>query len=125
MAYGLLADGVMVVHLAFILFVALGGLLALRWPGVVWLHLPAALWGAVIEWMGWVCPLTPLEHRLRLLGSGTSYEGGFLDHYLVPLIYPPGLTRMMQVALGFGVVVLNVAIYVWVWRRRRSTPRPA
>lgn len=115
-----LADGVLVVHLAFIVFVVAGGLLALRRPRVAWIHLPAALWGAVIELAGWVCPLTPLENRLRRAGGEAGYGGGFVEHYLVPLIYPGGLTRAHQVALGIGVVVVNVIVYALVWRRLRA-----
>lgn len=120
MIHRVLADGVLVVHLAFIVFVVAGGLLALRRPRVAWIHLPAALWGAVIEVAGWVCPLTPLENRLRRAGGEAGYGGGFVEHYLVPLIYPEGLTRGHQVALGVGVVVVNLVVYALVWRRLRE-----
>jgi hypothetical protein len=119
MVYRLLADATALVHLGFIFFVVLGGLLALRWPGVRWLHLPAALWGAGIEFVGWPCPLTPLEKRLRILGGEAAYEGGFIAHYLMPLIYPAGLTPRIQVALGLLVVAVNCAVYTAVFRRRR------
>jgi hypothetical protein len=119
MVYRILADVVLVVHLGFVLFVGLGGLLAFRWPRVLWLHFPAAAWGAVIEFAGWPCPLTPLEKRLRELGGEAGYEGGFIDQYLVALIYPGGLTREMQIALGVAVVAVNVLIYGLVWARRR------
>ncbi len=122
MAYRLLADATAILHLAFILFVVLGGLLVLRWPGLRWVHLPAALWGAAIEFTGWACPLTPLEKRLRVLGGEAAYEGGFIAHYLVPLIYPPGLTPRMQVALGVLVLVVNSTVYALVFRRLRRAP---
>jgi Protein of Unknown function (DUF2784) len=116
----LLADAVLVLHLAFILFVVLGGFLVLRWPRLAWLHLPAAAWGAAIEWFGFVCPLTPLENRLRVLGGEQGYSGGFIEHYLTSAIYPAGLTRGMQLALGAVVIAVNVAIYAWLLRRRQK-----
>lgn len=121
--YGTLAALIVVAHFAFILFVMFGGLLALRWSRAPWLHLPAALWGAFVEFTGRVCPLTPLENHFRRLAGSGDYPGDFLDRYLVRLIYPDGLTREMQLALGVGVVLLNVSIYVWVLRpgRRLAT----
>lgn len=119
MLWRLLADGVLALHLAFLLFVVLGGVLVLRWRWVAWAHLPAALWGAWIEFTGGVCPLTPLENRLRRAGGEAGYAGGFIDQYLVPILYPPGLTRAHQVVLGFAVLVLNVGVYTVVLRRRR------
>jgi len=118
--HALLADGVLALHVAFLLFVVFGGLLALRWKRVAWLHVPCALWGAWVELAGWVCPLTPLENDLRRMAGKAGYAGGFLEHYVVPLLYPPGLTRGMQVALGVAALALNVGIYVGVWRRRRG-----
>lgn len=119
--YRLLADLLVVVHLAFVLFVVCGGLLALRWPRVAWLHLPAAAWGAAIELAGWVCPLTPLEVRFRRLGGGAGYEGGFVENYLLPVLYPRGLTREVQIALAVLVVVVNLVVYgVVLWRRRKA-----
>ena len=117
MAYRVLADLVVAFHLAFILFALGGGLLALRRRGWAWLHLPAALWAAAIELLGGVCPLTPLENRLRHLSGAAGYPGGFVEHYLVPIVYPPGLTRELQVALGLAVLVANLAIYARVLRR--------
>lgn len=120
MSYRLLADLVVVVHLAFVVFVVLGGLLVLRRGWVAWLHLPAALWGALIELFGWVCPLTPLEQWLRRRAGEAGYPGGFVEHYLLPILYPGELTREIQVMLGVAVLVLNLAVYGWVLRRRRG-----
>jgi hypothetical protein len=113
-----LIDLVVLLHFSFIVFAIFGGLLALRWPRVLWAHAPAALWAALIEFGGWLCPLTPLENQFRRAAGQAGYGGGFLDHYLVPLIYPPGLTREIQVVLGVVVIVVNVAVYLLVWRRR-------
>ena len=118
MHYRLLADLVLVVHAAFVAFVMLGGLAVLRWPRLAWLHLPVVLWGAGIEFFGGICPLTPLENRWRQLAGDQGYAGGFVDHYIVTLLYPDGLTRSVQVALGLLVLVVNVAIYAYAWRRR-------
>ena len=122
MIYRVLADFVLVFHLAYICFVVFGALLLLRWPKVAWLHIPAAGWGALIEFNGWICPLTPLEDDLRRRGGEEGYSGGFIEHYLLPLIYPGALTREIQLALGTLVVVLNVALYLFVLRRRRRPP---
>jgi hypothetical protein len=118
MIYGILADAVLVLHLAFILFVLLGGLLALRWPGIGRIHLPAALWGAAVECTGWICPLTPLENRFRRASGAPTYTHSFIEHYLVPIIYPADLTREAQIVLGLIVVALNAVIYGVLWRRR-------
>ena len=115
--FRLLADGVVILHLAFVLFVLFGGLLALWWPRIVWLHLPAAAWGAVLEFSGWICPLTPLEQWLRLKAGQPTYSSDFIEHYILPLLYPAGLTREEQIALGAVVLAVNLAIYGWVWRR--------
>jgi len=117
--YGVLADGVVVAHLAFVVFVVVGGFLALRWRGLVWLHLPCALWGAYVELAGEVCPLTPLENRLRRMAGEGGYGGGFIERYLMPVLYPGELTREIQMALGVGVIVLNVAVYAVLVRRAR------
>jgi hypothetical protein len=117
-AYRALADLLVGIHLAFILFVIGGGFAALRWPRLAWIHLPAAAWGAAVELGGWICPLTPLESRLRQLGGAAGYTGSFVERHLLPLIYPAALTRELQVALGVGVLALNVAAYTWLWRRR-------
>jgi Protein of Unknown function (DUF2784) len=119
MLYRFLADTVVVLHLLFVLFVVLGGLFALRWPRASWYHLPAAIWGAGIEFVGGICPLTPLENRLRRLGGEGGYAGGFVEHYVIPVLYPEALTRDIQYLLGGIVIVLNVAIYAVVIRRWR------
>jgi hypothetical protein len=115
--HGLLADAVVVVHFGFVLFVLFGGLLVLRWRRVMWLHLPAAAWGALIEFAGWICPLTPLEKWLRRQGNLGGYEGGFVEHYILPVLYPQALTRSVQLVLGLLVVLLNLFIYWRVLRR--------
>ncbi len=120
MLWRLLADLVVVLHLGFVLFVVLGGFLVFRHPRAAWFHLPAALWGAGIEIGGWICPLTPLENHLRRLGGGAGYSGGFIAHYLVPILYPDGLTRGLQYLIAAFVVGINVAIYAVITRRRRS-----
>ena len=112
----LLADLVLVVHLAFVVFVLCGGLLVLKWRWIAWLHLPAALWGAIVEFTGWICPLTPLENWLRAQGGETFFNSDFIAQYLLPILYPGDLTRGIQLLLGTGVVVLNVAVYWWLWR---------
>jgi hypothetical protein len=114
----MLADLVMILHLAFVIFVVCGGLLLLRWRHVIWLHLPAAIWGATVEFTGWVCPLTPLENWLRAQGGGTSYRSDFIAQYLLPVLYPEDLTRDLQLLLGTGAVVLNAAVYWWLWRKQ-------
>jgi len=118
MSYRLLADAVLGLHLLYILFVVLGGLFVLRWAWVALLHLPAALWGALVELFGFWCPLTPLENHFRRRAGEGGYQGGFIERYLVPLIYPGELTRGMQIGLGVFVVLLNLAVYLWAWRRR-------
>ncbi|HEY7215094.1 MAG TPA: DUF2784 domain-containing protein [Thermoanaerobaculia bacterium] len=123
MLYRLLADLVVVLHCAFVLFVVLGGLLALRWPRAVWFHLPAAIWGAGIEFVQGICPLTPLENHLRQLGGEAGYSGGFVEHYLLPVLYPAGLDQNVQVGIGIFVLLLNVTVYAVVWRRSRRRAR--
>jgi len=113
MAYRIAADVLVVLHLTFVLFVVLGGLLVLRRRKWAWIHLPVATWGAMVEFQGWVCPLTPLEVRFRVLGGEAGYAGGFVEHYLIPLLYPGTLTRGHQIALGLLVVVLNLFFYGW------------
>ena len=118
--YRFLADGLVVVHLAFIAFAVGGAFLALRWPRVVWLHIPAAAWAALIEFAGWICPLTPLENQLRFRGGEAGYSGEFVEHYLLSILYPAGLTRPIQIGLGALVLVLNLAAYGYVFYHRRQ-----
>ena len=122
MLYGMLAEAVVLLHLGYVLFVIFGGLLAFRWRRAPWFHLPAAAWGALIEFAGWICPLTPLENWLRRLGGQSGYQGGFVEHYILPVLYPRGLTRNVQVLLGTLVVLFNLAIYLML-RRRGRPPR--
>lgn len=124
MIYRALADLILALHLAFVLFVVLGGLLVLRWPRVAWLHIPAAIWGVLIEYTGWICPLTPLENSLRTRGGEAGYNGGFIEHYIQPLLYPAGLTRSTQVVLGSVVLVLNLTAYGIALSRRRRHELP-
>lgn len=119
MIHGLAADAVLLLHLAFILFVVLGGLLVLRWPRLALLHLPAVAWGATVECLQLLCPLTPLENRLRRLAGERGYEGGFIEHYLEPLIYPAGLTPGIQLGLGALVLLINLVPYGLLLRRLR------
>jgi len=123
MAYRLLADLITVLHFAFVAYVLLGGFLVLRWRRSIWIHGPAALWGAVVEWAGWVCPLTPLENWLRLKGGVRGYEGGFVEHYVVPTLYPEALTPAIQVVLGGLVIVVNLVVYGYALRVRRRRAR--
>lgn len=120
MIHRFLADAILVLHLGFILFVVLGGFLVLRWPRLVWLHVPAFAWGAAIEFGGWVCPLTPLEKSLRELGGEVAWSGGFIEHYVTALIYPDGLTRNIQFLIGAAVLAINAAIYLRLWKRGRA-----
>ena len=115
----LLADLVLVLHAGFVAFGVAGGLLVLRWRRLALLHLPTVAWGVAIELGGSVCPLTPLENRLRAAAGQAGYAGDFLGHWLQALLYPPGLTRELQLALGAGLLMLNLAVYgVLLWRRR-------
>ncbi|MGL4577262.1 MAG: DUF2784 domain-containing protein [Burkholderiaceae bacterium] len=112
------ANAVLMVHAAFIIFAVLGGFLALRWRWMPWLHLPCMVWAATVVGMGWICPLTPLENRLRMAAGQAGYEGGFIEHYLLAAIYPDGLTRSVQIGLAIVVVVINLAAYGLVLRKR-------
>jgi len=109
--YRALADLILALHLVFVLFVVLGGLLVLKWPRAAWFHIPAAIWGVLIEYTGWICPLTPLENSLRTRGGGAGYNGGFIEHYIQPLLYPAGLTRSTQVVIGSVLLLLNLTAY--------------
>jgi hypothetical protein len=119
--YPALADAVLVAHFAFVLFVVFGGVLVRKWPRVAWAHVPAALWGVAIECSGGICPLTPLENSLRARAGEAQYHGDFIARYLLPVIYPEGLTRDVQLLLGTAALVLNVAVYISVFRRRTRT----
>jgi len=125
MLYHRLADLVVAIHLAFVIFVVAGALLVLRWPRLAWVHVPAAIWGVLIEYAGWICPLTPLENWLRRAGGQASYPGGFVEHYVIPVLYPLGLTRATQGVLGTIVLVVNVGVYgaLVIRRRRREAGR--
>jgi hypothetical protein len=119
----LLADALVATHLAFIVFVVVGGLLVLRRRGWAVLHLPAVAWGAFAEISGTLCPLTPLENALRLRAGDAGYAGGFIEHYLIPLVYPEALTPRLQVALGLVVIAVNLVVYAFVWWRwQRARP---
>jgi len=118
MAYRILADFVVGVHMLFVVFVVAGGLLALRWPWVAAAHLPAAVWGALIEFQGWICPLTPVEKSLRAAAGQAGYSGGFIEHYLLPVLYPAGLTPGVQLILGSLVIGINLVVYGMLLRRR-------
>lgn len=118
MIYKLLADLVTLTHFMFLLFVVLGGIAVWWVPKLAWLHLPAVAWGALIEFMGWICPLTPWEQFLRRLAGDEGYSGGFVEHYLLPLLYPEGLTRDVQILLGVLVLAINVTVYALIFRRR-------
>jgi hypothetical protein len=117
MLYRILADGVVLLHAAFVTFVVLGGFLAWRWRWVVLVHVPCALWGIAIEYAGWICPLTPLENALRARAGLQGYGGGFVQHYVIPVLYPAGLTRPSQAALGTLALTVNVATYAVLIRR--------
>ena len=109
----------MAAHLGFILFVTFGAALAFRWPRVVWVHLPCVAWGVWVELAGWICPLTPLEMELRRKAGFQGYTGGFIENYVVPVVYPDALTRTIQVGLGIAALAFNVFLYWRLWRRRR------
>ena len=124
MPYRLLADLVLILHAGFVAFVMLGALLVLRWPRVAWVHVPVALWGAGIEFVGGICPLTPLENHWRRLAGELGYPGGFVEYYVMSALYPAGLTQRVQLVLGMLVLVVNGAVYAWVlWRRRSGRVR--
>lgn len=117
MTYKIFADIVFLVHLAFVSFVVVGGVLVWRIPKLAWLHLPAVVWGALIEFAGWICPLTPWEQNLRRLAGERGYSGGFVENYLLPILYPAGLTRDVQIVLGSLVLVINGLVYALIVRR--------
>jgi hypothetical protein len=115
----ILADALVVVHLLFVAFVVAGGFLLVRWPKLVWLHLPAAAWGAFIEFTGGICPLTPLENQMRVLGGGSAYSEDFVVRYLLPILYPENLTVPLQQVLGGVVVGVNLLAYALAYKALR------
>jgi Protein of Unknown function (DUF2784) len=117
--YRALADCIVTLHLGFVLFVVCGGLLVMRWPRLAWIHVPAAVWGVLIEYAGWICPLTPLENWLRARSGEAGYTGGFVEHYMLPTLYPRGLTRGAQFVLGTLVLAINVVAYGALLARTR------
>ncbi|WP_223451788.1 MULTISPECIES: DUF2784 domain-containing protein [unclassified Pseudomonas] len=120
MLYRIAADGLVLFHLLFILFVLFGGLLVLKWRHLAWWHLPAATWGVAVEVFHLTCPLTQWENLMRSAAGQTGYGGGFIEHYVWPVIYPAGLTPSIQLGLGGVVLVINVLVYVRVFRQRKS-----
>lgn len=123
MFYKLAADAVVLIHLGFVLFVVAGGLLVFRWRWLALLHLPAAVWAVLLEFYGWLCPLTPLELSLRVAGGQAGYRGGFVEHYILPVLYPNELDRTLQIVIGGFVMVINIAIYAWLlWQSNKRRP---
>jgi hypothetical protein len=123
MIYGFLADGLVLLHFAFVIFVLLGGLLVIKWPKVTYLHLPSAIWGVLIEFSGWICPLTPLENMLRNAGGEAGYNVTFIEHYILPVLYPSALTRELQIAFGIAVVTVNGLFYALLLIRKSHQGR--
>jgi hypothetical protein len=116
--YQWLADLIVLLHLGFVVFVVAGGLLVLRWRQLLWIHIAAVLWAAAIEFLGWICPLTPLENWLRQRSGAAEYHSDFLAHYVLPVLYPAGLTRKVQIILGFSVILVNLMIYSWIFKTK-------
>ena len=128
MVYKALANGVLVIHLGFILFVLFGGLICFWRRRIIVLHIPAVIWGALIEFSGWICPLTPLENEFLIKAGEGGYSDGFIEKYLISLIYIDGLTRELQIVFGSIVLVLNVIIYGWIfknWRKGKKALKSA
>jgi hypothetical protein len=117
MFYRFLADFVVLLHFGFVLFAILGGFLVIRWKKSAWVHLPTALWASLIEFGGWICPLTPLEKWLRLQGGEIGYQTGFVEQYILPILYPAALTRQLQIILGLFVLSVNIIVYGWLLYR--------
>lgn len=117
MVYRLLADAVVLFHLVFVFFAVAGGLLALRWRWIPLLHLPVLAWAATVEFTGWICPLTPLENQLRTASGAAGYTGGFIEHYLLPVLYPAALSPQVQTWLGVGLLAFNAAVYLGLYAR--------
>jgi hypothetical protein len=123
MIYPVLADLILVAHFAFAAFTVLGGMLALRWRPLLWVHLASILWGVVIQWADWTCPLTPLESRLREAGGGAGYTGGFVEHYVSMILYPEGLTAELRYLLGAALIAVNLMVYGYIYSRGRRVAR--
>ncbi|MEE9444016.1 MAG: DUF2784 domain-containing protein [candidate division Zixibacteria bacterium] len=123
MGYIIAANIILVIHLGFVGFVILGAFLVMKWRWVAYLHIPAAIWGMLIEFQGWICPLTPWEQQFRQLGNQSGYTGGFIEHYLLAIIYPTGLTREVQIVLGVLVLGLNLILYGWMIARKIRNKR--
>jgi hypothetical protein len=119
MIYVALADLVLIAHLAFVVFALLGGVLVLRYPRLLWVHLPVLAWGVVVEWADWVCPLTPLENHLLRLGGEAGYAGGFIERFVSKILYPEALTLTLRYVLGLVLIAVNVAVYAFVFAARR------
>ena len=112
----LTADLIVLIHFGFILFVIFGGFLVMKWRWFIWLHVPTVVWGAMLEFFGWICPLTILENELRRKNNDGVYSNGFIEQYIIPVIYPEELTRDIQIALGIAVIFLNLFIYTWCFK---------
>jgi hypothetical protein len=122
MVYCLLADVVFIIHLCFIVFVVIGAFFVLKWRWVAFIHIPAVIWGLAIEFLNAPCPLTPWEQQLLLRAGEEAYRGGFVDHYIVPLIYPDANPRFFLEA-GIFLLVLNCVVYAWIIMRMRAKKR--
>lgn len=118
--YAVAADMVVIIHFVFVIFVLLGGVLLLKWRKLVWLHLPAMVWGVMIEFSGWICPLTPYENQLRAQAGLEMYDGDFVMRYIMPVLYPEDLTRSIQILLGFIILAINAICYYYVfWYQKK------
>jgi uncharacterized protein DUF2784 len=118
--YQLLADGVVLAHVAFVIFALFGGFLVLKWRRLIWVHSTAVIWAALVEFFGWICPLTPVENWLREKAGQAVYRSDFIAHYILPLLYPEGLTRTAQIILGLFVLVVNLGIYARLFRASKG-----
>jgi len=120
MIYGIFADIVVLAHTAFVLFAVFGGFLVLRRRWLAWFHIPAVLWATLVEAAGWICPLTPLENLLRHRAGERMYQSDFIEHYIMPILYPSALMRELQITLGLMVLFINISIYAWIWHRAKK-----
>ncbi|PJZ70467.1 hypothetical protein CH373_05185 [Leptospira perolatii] len=118
--FTILANLILILHLCFVLFVIFGAILSFRFKWMPWIHIPAAIWGFLVEMTGWICPLTPLEWKFRMLAGQSGYSGGFLEYYIISILYPEGLTREISYFLGAGVLLWNLLIYYLVWKKKQS-----